>query len=91
MNRREFLEMGTLAALGAATGCRTCNPEPLALNGIRIGVQMWSVSELWKKNPADAFRRLKALGYDGVQSFGFLAMDWNELEKKVIAWGDVEN
>ena len=79
--RREFLTLGSLAALAgcAAAPCR--GESPLAVNGIRIGVQMWSVNDLWKKNPADALRRLKALGYDGVQSFGFLAMDWNELEK----------
>ena len=73
--RREFLELGTLAAL--AGSARAFGGEmPLAVKGIRIGVQMWSVNDLWKKNPADALRRLKALGYDGVQSFGFLAMDW---------------
>ena len=78
--RREFLELGALAAL--AGSARAFGGEmPLAVKGIRIGVQMWSVNDLWKKNPADALRRLKALGYDGVQSFGFLAMDWNELEK----------
>ncbi len=82
MNRREFIGTGAMAALGAATGCRTCGCGPfVTVNGIRIGVQMWSVNDLWKSNPADAFRRLKALGYDGVQSFGFLAMDHAELEK----------
>ena len=79
--RREFLKLGSMAALagGAFAQCR--GESQLAVNGIRIGVQMWSVNDLWKKNPSDALRRLKALGYDGVQSFGFLAMDWNELEK----------
>ena len=78
--RREFLELGALAALAGGTHAFG-GEQPLAVKGIRIGVQMWSVNDLWKKNPADALRRLKALGYDGVQSFGFLAMDWNELEK----------
>ena len=79
--RREFLKLGSMAALagGAFAQCR--GESQLAVNGIRIGVQMWSVNDLWKKNPSDALRRLKALGYDGVQSFGFFAMDWNELEK----------
>ena len=84
MNRREFLEMGALAALGAAAGCATapCHGEGrLSVNGIRVGVQMWSVNDLWKKDPAGALRRLKSLGYDAVQSFGFLAMDHAELEK----------
>ena len=81
MNRREFLEMGTLAALGAATGCRTCHNEPLAINGIRVGVQMWSINDIWKTDPVSAFRRLKALGYDGVQSIQFFFMKPDELEK----------
>ena len=68
MRRRDFIGMGALAALSAATGGRTYGEEPFAVNGIRIGVQMYSVSELWKSNPAAAFRKLKAMGYDGVQS-----------------------
>lgn len=88
MNRREFLKTSAFASLAAAFGgCRTFGRESLAVNGIRIGVQMWSVNDLWKKDPVGAFRRLKALGYDGVQSFGFLAMDWNELEKMLDGEG----
>ena len=78
--RREFLELGALAALAGSLRAFG-GGNPLAVQGVRVGVQMWSVNDLWKKDPADALRRLKALGYDGVQSFGFLAMDWNELEK----------
>ena len=73
--------MGALAMLGAAAGRTVYGGEAFAVNGIRIGVQMWSVNNLWKKEPVAAFRRLKALGYDGVQSFAFLAMDHGELEK----------
>jgi len=61
-------------------GCKLFGDDVFAVNGIRIGVQMWSVNDLWKQSPVDAFRRLKALGYDGVQSFGFFAMDPHELE-----------
>ena len=44
--RRDFLELGALAAFGAAAGCRTASGrQPLAVNGIRIGVQMWSVND----------------------------------------------
>ena len=81
MNRREFLEMGALAALGAATGCKTVPCGGFAVNGIRIGVQMYSVSELWKDDAAAAFRRMKAMGYDGVQSIQFFFMKPDELEK----------
>ena len=88
MNRREFLKASSLAAIAAALdGCRSFGGSGLAVNGIRIGVQMWSVDKLWKADPVAAFRRLKALGYDGVQSFGFYAMDWNELEKMLDGEG----
>ena len=72
--------MGTLAALGAATGCQTAG-GPLAVNGVRIGVQMYSVDDLWKPDPAAAFRKLKAMGYDGVQSVHFFFQKPEELEK----------
>ena len=80
--RREFLELGALAAMGAASGCcaSSCG-KSVAINGIRIGVQMWSINDLWKDKPAEAFRRLKALGYDGVQSVNFFFMKPDELEK----------
>ena len=81
MKRREFLGMGAMAALGTAAGCRVCGGKPFAVNGIRIGVQMWSVNDVWKQNPAAAFRKLKAMGYDGVQSLQFFLMDHAELEK----------
>ena len=80
LNRRSFIGMG---AAFAAAGCRTCRQKPLAVKGVRIGVQMYSVNDLWKKNPAAAFRKLKAMGYDGVQSFGFYAMNHAELEKMI--------
>ncbi len=56
-------------------------------NTLRLGVQMWSVDELWRKDPAGSFRRLRALGYEGVQSLGFYKMDWNELEKMLKGEG----
>ena len=88
MNRRAFLKTSAFASLAAAFGgCKSFVDEGFAVNGIKIGVQMWSVNDLWKKDPVDAFRRLKALGYDGVQSFGFLTMDWNELEKMLDGEG----
>lgn len=81
--RRGFLGAGATAALGCSlAGCRMpfCSGG-ISVKGIRMAVQMWSVHDLWRKDPADSFRRLKAMGYDGVQSFGFLALDHGELEK----------
>lgn len=83
-SRREFLRVGALTAASAFLGgCASsrCGSDALTVNGLRIGVQMWSVNDLWKKDPAAAFRRLKAMGYDGVQSIGFYFMNQGELEK----------
>ena len=79
--RREFMQIGTLAALGAAAGCKTAPRGGLAVNGVRIGVQMYSIDDLWKDDPAAAFRRLRAMGYDGVQSVHFFFHKPEELEK----------
>lgn len=81
--RRSFLTAAASAAAGLGLGgCRTADRGTgITVDGVRVAVQMWSVNDLWKKDPADALRRLKALGYDGVQSFGFFAMDHAELEK----------
>ena len=82
MKRREFIKMGAFAALGTAAGCRTAaTGGSMAVNGIRIGVQMWSINDIWKKDPVTAFRKLKAMGYDGVQSVNFFLMDHDELAK----------
>ena len=56
-------------------------------NALRLGVQMWSVNDLWRKDPAGAFRRLRSLGYEGVQSLGFYRMDWGELERMLDGEG----
>lgn len=90
MNRREFIKSSALAGFFAAGGCPILglgSESGLSVAGMRIGVQMYSVNGLWKKDPAAAFRRLKAMGYDGVQSFGFYAMDWNELAKMLDGEG----
>jgi len=88
ISRRNFIKDAAFASLFAAAGCQTtAHDEGLSVAGIRIGVQMWSVNDLWKKDPADAFRRLRALGYTGVQSFGFYDMNWNELEKMLNGEG----
>lgn len=90
--RRSFLHLSACAALGAASGCASTKPESAPRCGghgvgvcpeskLRLACQMWSVNDIWKKNPQDAFRRMRALGYEGVQSFGFLAMNHDELAK----------
>ena len=64
LSRRDFLTASSAAALWTAGGCcHFAGKGGLAVNGVRIGVQMWSVNDLWKKDPAGAFRKLKALGW----------------------------
>ena len=87
-SRREFLRSAAVASLWAAGGCRALSSgDGLTVGGVRIGVQMWSVDKLWKKDPVTALRRLRALGYEGVQSLGFYTMDWDELERMLDGEG----
>ena len=86
ISRKEFLGLSALAALGA--GCCSCRSgSPTTVAGIKLGVQMWSVNDIWKKDPAAAFRRLKSIGYDGVQSLAFWDLNWDELEKMLDGEG----
>lgn len=81
ITRKEFL----LAAAAAAAGCASM--RGFAVKGVSIGVQMWSVDDLWRKDAAGALRKLRAMGYEGVQSLGFYNLDWNELEKMLDGEG----
>lgn len=92
VTRRGFIGTCSLAAAGFGIGgCKSpfggASSDSLAVKGIRIGVQMWSIDKIWKNNPAAAFRRLKDMGYDGVQSIGFLKLDHDELEKMLSDTG----
>ena len=77
VNRRDF--MGTLAAAAGAfaAGCATCG----GARHLRLACQMWSVNEIWKKDPADALVKMRALCYEGVQSMAFWQWDRKELHK----------
>ncbi len=87
-SRRNFLAGSSAAALWMAGGCcHLAGNGVLTVKGIKIGVQMWSVADLWKANPVEAFRRLRALGYVGVQSIGFYTMNWDELDKMLDGEG----
>lgn len=82
MNRRDFLRNLTWAAGACATGCTTCGGGAKPL---RLAVQMWSVEKLWKKDMSGAFARLRAMGYEGVQSLAFFDQDRGKLEKALKA------
>ena len=58
---------------------------------MRFGCQMWGVKEFWEKNPekgfAEVFPKLRAMGYEGVQSMAFWKIDQDRLEAMLKANG----
>ena len=58
-------------------------------NKMRLGCQMWGVKEFWEKNPekgfAEVFPRVRAMGYEGVQSMAFWKIDPDRLESLLKA------
>ncbi|MGN0853620.1 MAG: sugar phosphate isomerase/epimerase family protein [Kiritimatiellia bacterium] len=76
MQRREWLEMMAAAAGAFAAGCTACGRGG---TGLRLACQMWSVNDLWRKNPADALAKMKGMGYEGIQSMAFWKWPRKEL------------
>ena len=75
--RRSFLGM-----LAAAAGAFASDGTAAAGGRrLRLAVQMWSVEKLWKKDLPGTFAKLRAMGYEGVQSLAFLDQDRKLLEK----------
>ena len=58
---------------------------------MRIGCQMWGVKEFWEKDPekgfAEVFPKLRAMGYEGVQSMAFWKINPDRLESMLKANG----
>ena len=77
ISRRGFVGMLAAAAGAFAAGCTTCAGG----RKLRLAVQMWSVEKLWKKDLPGAFAKLRAMGYEGVQSLAFLDQDRGVLER----------
>ena len=77
ISRRGFAGMLAAAAGAFAAGCTTCAGG----RKLRLAVQMWSVEKLWKKDLPCAFAKLRAMGYEGVQSLAFLDQDRGVLER----------
>ena len=63
-----------------------CDARPM-----RLACQMWSVKDFWGKDPekgfAEVFPRLRAMGYEGVQSMAFWKIDQDRLESLLKANG----
>ena len=77
LNRRDFVETLAAAAATFSAGCATCGGG----RHLRLACQMWSVNEIWRKDPAGALAKMRALGYEGVQSMAFWQWDRKELHK----------
>ena len=58
---------------------------------MKLACQMWGVKEFWEKDPekgfAEVFPRVKAMGYEGVQSMAFWKCDQDRLEALLKANG----
>lgn len=77
-DRRTFLGLLAATAGAFATGCCSVGGSGRRL---RLAVQMWSVDKLWRKDLPGSFAKLRAMGYEGVQSLAFLDQDRKALEK----------
>ncbi len=78
MNRRDWLRNLSLASAAFLAGCRSvccCG------NKMRLACQMWSVNDLWKKDFPGTLAKMRAMGYEGVQSMAFWNMKRTELHK----------
>jgi len=47
----------------------------------KIGLQVYSIRDIYAKNPAEAFKLIKDCGYDAVDMFGGVTMGAEELKK----------
>lgn len=75
--RKDFMATLAAAAGAFAAGCTTCGGG----RSLRLACQMWSVNEIWKKDPDGTLAKMRALGYEGVQSMAFWQWDRAKLHK----------
>jgi sugar phosphate isomerase/epimerase len=69
MNRREFSVAGTaLGMAGLLAGCVTTGAAMTANRKLgKIGIQLWTVRELFKADPVSTFKMLAKIGFDQVE------------------------
>jgi len=76
-SRRQFLSVAaTSAAVVAVSGCKcpfACKP------GIRVALQLYSVRDLFKDNPAAVLKQVKEMGYAGVEFAGLAGKSPKEM------------
>ena len=59
ITRKDFMATLAAAAGAFAAGCATCGGG----RSLRLACQMWSVNEIWKKDPDGTLAKMRALGY----------------------------
>lgn len=69
LSRRRFLKTSLLATAGATLAAH--RPFPFAPVPEHIGVQLWSVRENMKTDPAGTLAAIAKMGYREVEPFGF--------------------
>ena len=78
--KRMMIQMRVAAVFAFALAAVSAAAE----SSMRLGCQMWGVKEFWEKNPEkgfeEVFPRLRAMGYEGVQSMAFWKIDPDRLD-----------
>ena len=70
MHRRRFLHTSALGVAGAATlGAQSFST--LMNNRYKIGLQLFSVRDAMAKNPLETLVKLKAMGYEDFETYGY--------------------
>lgn len=69
LSRRGLLRAGLSAALAAIAPSRRSSANPL---GKPIGIQLWTVNEPLKRDPAGTLAKLAQIGYREVETAGFV-------------------
>jgi sugar phosphate isomerase/epimerase len=87
MNRREFslagLSLATLAALGGCASVGSSSSASSSRKIDKIGIQLWTVREMFKTDPVGTFKMLAKIGYQQVEFANLepLPMSPKELRK----------
>ena len=85
--KRMMIQMRVAAVFAFALAAVSAAAE----SSMRLGCQMWGVKEFWERNPEkgfeEVFPKLRAMGYEGVQSMAFWKIDQDRLESLLKANG----
>lgn len=69
MNRRRFMETSSLLSASLLMPLTSCNQE--AQPKYKMGYQLYSVNDDMKKDPIGTLKKLKSMGYEDFEIYGF--------------------